>query len=171
MALSILACHATNTIRPRVRYKDDLYFALATVYFIVVLVALFTIAHLIQLASLARRPRNQVRSESTTLTHRAYAAVRYFSYRVVRIRWLGWYSPAIGVILVGCAAWVYFGSRFYLHVWFCMYGAFPAELVGFPSFNSRTEAVLLAKHGGSKLWKFAAHCKPSGVDGCRLVAI
>ncbi|KAJ9225469.1 hypothetical protein DTO169C6_2202 [Paecilomyces variotii] len=90
-------------------YKDDYYFGHGTVYFIVVLIALFAAAHLARLAHQSRGIKSGKSIVSSRFLSRPLAIFRFFSYRSFAIKSLGWYSPTLGVILIGCAAWVYFG--------------------------------------------------------------
>ncbi|KAL1998903.1 hypothetical protein VTN02DRAFT_5407 [Thermoascus thermophilus] len=91
-------------------YTADYDYAHATVYFLVVLIACFALAHLVHLLYLSPRMRSWRNARSNRLVDRPLAVVRYFSYRQFAIPQLGWYSPALGLILLGCAAWVYFAG-------------------------------------------------------------
>lgn len=108
--LSILC---TRDLNDGNRYKDDYYFGHGTVYFIVVLIALFAAAHLARLAHQSRGIKSGKSIVSSRFLSRPLAIFRFFSYRSFAIKSLGWYSPTLGVILIGCAAWVYFGSALY----------------------------------------------------------
>ncbi|GAD96998.1 ferric-chelate reductase [Paecilomyces variotii No. 5] len=90
-------------------YKDDYYYGHGTVYFIVVLIALFAAAHIAHLVYQSPTIKPGKSIASSKLVSKPLALVRFFSYRSFAIKPLGWYSPALGVILIGCAAWVYFG--------------------------------------------------------------
>lgn len=94
------------------RYTADYDYGYATVYFLVVLIACFTFAHLFHLFYLSPRMRSQRNAKSTKLVDLPLAVVRYFTYREFAIPQIGWYSPALGLILLGCAAWVYFAGVF-----------------------------------------------------------
>ena len=86
------------------RYNDDHTYALPTVYFFLVTIALFALGYLV----LAFQPRPLSRNR---LWQRGVALFRYLSYRGFGIEQIGWTSPTLGVMLLGFTMAVFFLGR------------------------------------------------------------
>ena len=83
-------------------YQADHVYGLNTIYFLCAVSGLFALAHLwnrttATAGTLARASNNP-----------AVAGLRYLSYRSFYIRAFSWYSPVLGVIILGLAGFVYF---------------------------------------------------------------
>ncbi|RDW65558.1 hypothetical protein BP5796_10250 [Coleophoma crateriformis] len=86
-------------------YQADHVFGHATIYFICAVVGVFTISNI--LSRLSRSPKgNGLRSNG--LWQRFVALSRYNAYRSFHLRGLNWFSPSVGVMLLGVCGAVYF---------------------------------------------------------------
>ncbi|PLB50616.1 hypothetical protein P170DRAFT_354402 [Aspergillus steynii IBT 23096] len=82
-------------------YEADHVYALNTVYFLIATVGLFTILHFFSLYA----PSSL---KGSTPWRKVSAAGRYLSYKSFRVPVLRYWSPSLGVILLGCAGFVFF---------------------------------------------------------------
>lgn len=83
-------------------YQADHVYGLNTIYFLCAVSGVFALAHVWNRAmwstnQAARPSRNPI-----------VAGLRYLSYRSFHVRAFSWYSPVLGVILLGLVGFVYF---------------------------------------------------------------
>jgi hypothetical protein len=86
-------------------YQADRVYGLNTIYFLCAVSGIFALTHLWNCATastnrVARASRNPV-----------LAGLRYLSYRSFYVQAFSWYSPVLGVILLGLAGFIYFMGR------------------------------------------------------------
>jgi hypothetical protein len=87
-------------------YQADHVYGLNTIYFLCAVSGVFALARLWQ-----RATASSTRA-SRASTNPVVAGLRYLSYRSFYVPTLSWYSPVLGVMLLGLAGFVYFmGTR------------------------------------------------------------
>ncbi|OCL14468.1 ferric-chelate reductase [Glonium stellatum] len=82
-------------------YQADHVYALGTIYFVCAAIGIFAIGHIIDRllsTSLSKRP----------VWRKTVALLRYGSYKAFRIASLSWWSPSLGIILLGLIGVVFF---------------------------------------------------------------
>lgn len=84
-----------------IRYEDDHVYGYGTVVFMCTVLFGFVLAKFI---SVARRPSYG----SATLMERLLAGGRVLSSKQYRLRYLGWYSPPLGLLMVGLTGVIFF---------------------------------------------------------------
>ncbi|TVY80331.1 Ferric/cupric reductase transmembrane component [Lachnellula suecica] len=89
-------------------YISDWVYGHATVYFMCAIIFVFTVPHLLSKIWRASRRDNPLKGNKTW--ERALAGTRFLGYRTVYLPGLNWYSPAVGVMLLGSAGAIYFFS-------------------------------------------------------------
>jgi Ni,Fe-hydrogenase I cytochrome b subunit len=87
------------------RYEADHVYALNTVYFMCAVIGIFTISNL-----LVRLAPDRVKR--TRLWRMFTSASRYLSYRGYRLPALRYWSPALGVVILGALGTAFFFGRF-----------------------------------------------------------
>ena len=90
-------------------YQADHVYGHATIYFMCAVIGVFTIANTI--SKISKRSKTKASSGNQTW-EKVLAATRFLSYKVFHLRGLKWYSPPIGVMLLGVAGVVYFLGRY-----------------------------------------------------------
>ncbi len=90
------------------RYQADWDYALSTVYFCSAVILFFSIFHLLFKLNNSGFAKYRESHSPTWLSKRSMAALRYLTYRSYHIRAFGWYSPPLGVILLGLVGVTFF---------------------------------------------------------------
>jgi hypothetical protein len=137
-------------------YQADHVYALNTVYFMVATIGVFAVARMVTMMAPMERG-------NSVGARRIVAGLRFLGYRSFRLSPVGWYSPPLGVLLLGCAAIVYFFGEHSLR----RRGQSDRLTLQLRN-DAGPEAILLAKRG---LGWFAAHCHQIWMDGCGSSAI
>lgn len=105
--MAILVC--TSTPIPihadQARYEADHVYALNTVYFMCAVIGVFTLSNV-----LVRLAPDRVKR--TPIWRMFTSASRYLSYRGFRSRTLRYWSPALGVVILGALGAVFFFGGF-----------------------------------------------------------
>jgi hypothetical protein len=90
-------------------YQADHVYGHATVYFMCAVIGVFTLGNIVSVIS--RRSKSSAGGNATL--QKGIATGRFFSYRSFQLRSFRWYSPSIGVMLLGtCGAIYFFGEMF-----------------------------------------------------------
>ncbi|KUJ12464.1 uncharacterized protein LY89DRAFT_208058 [Mollisia scopiformis] len=84
-------------------YQADHVYGHATVYFMCAVIGVFMISNIISKVSKRSASGNSI-------VQRGLAATRLLAYKTFHVRGLGWYSPPLGVILLGLCGVIYFFS-------------------------------------------------------------
>ncbi|KAF8536154.1 ferric reductase NAD binding domain-containing protein [Trichophaea hybrida] len=87
-------------------YHADWNYALTSVYFVLGFIALFGVVRLLSMA--AQRPATREKLRNSNIGKRTLAGWRYLSYRAYHVPAFSWYSPPLGVMLVGVIGIVFF---------------------------------------------------------------
>lgn len=87
------------------RYQADHVFGHATIYFICAVIGVFTVANV--LARFSRSSKGDGLRKNGLWQH-LIAISRYNAYKSFHIRGLNWFSPSVGVMLLGACGAVYF---------------------------------------------------------------
>lgn len=90
-------------------YQADKVYGLNTIYFLCAVSGVFALAHIWNRA-MATRNR-----ESRPSSNPVVSGLRYLSYRSFYVRAFSWYSPVLGVILLGLVGFVFFMGKLILH--------------------------------------------------------
>jgi hypothetical protein len=90
-----------GTLLISTRYEADHRFGLPTIAFLMTPIILFTLAAALTLFAPASLKRS-------SLYRRTQAGLRYLSYKSWKIDFLRWFSPSLGVLLLGAAGVVFF---------------------------------------------------------------
>jgi len=86
-------------------YQADHVYGYATIYFMCAVIGVFTIADI--MSRLTRRSKvNSLIGNS--IGQRVLATSRFLAYRTFHLRGLRWYSPSVGVMLLGICGVIYF---------------------------------------------------------------
>jgi hypothetical protein len=80
-------------------YQADHVYGHATICFMCAVIVVFTVANII--AKISKRTKTKT-SSGNQAWKKVLAATRFLSYKGFHIRGLKWYSPSIGVMLLGC---------------------------------------------------------------------
>lgn len=142
------------------RYEADHVYALATVYFCCAVIGLFTISNFLVRYSPEWLKRTRVWRGVTSIS-------RYFSYRGYVIPKLRYWSPALGVLLLGVAGLGFFLGR--ISQWHQFSGKYESNWLDLNRNDTGSTALLLAN--GRKIWKQSSYCDSSRVDGSRIITI
>ena len=141
-------------------YQADHVYGLNTIYFLCAVSGLFALAHLwnrttATAGTLARASNNP-----------AVAGLRYLSYRSFYIRAFSWYSPVLGVILLGLAGFVYFMGMRITHI---LQQSGKVDTIS--SHDTWSSAILLAKYCNCIVWIVATNCNSHWFHGLGPVSI
>jgi hypothetical protein len=90
-------------------YQADHVYGHATIYFMCAVIGVFTITNII--SKISKRSKEKASNGNQTWK-KALAAARFLSYKGFYLRGLKWYSPSIGVMLLGIAGVVYYFSKY-----------------------------------------------------------
>jgi len=90
-------------------YIADLVYGYATIYFMCAVVGVFTISNLLSKVSGGGKMKD---GRGVRAWDKVVALTRFLSYKGFYLKGLKWYSPSVGVILLGLAGAVYFFGKF-----------------------------------------------------------
>lgn len=88
------------------RYQADHVYGHATIYFMCAIIGMFMVANYSGRILAILKKDNP--SKGNKSRQQVVGVVRYLSNKTFRVQALGWYSPSMGVILLGLAGVIYF---------------------------------------------------------------
>jgi len=86
-------------------YQADHVYGHATIYFMCAVIGVFTIGNIV--TRLTRRSKGKTLG-GNLVWQQILATIRFLAYKTFHLRGLRWYSPSVGVMLLGVAGAIYF---------------------------------------------------------------
>lgn len=94
------------------RYEADHVYGHATICFMCAVIGVFMLSNIV--SKVSKRSKSSTTS-GNSLMQRGLATSRLLSYKSFHVRGLGWYSPPLGVILLGLCGVIYFFCEYLLN--------------------------------------------------------